>query len=186
MPHYEMKIDAARLRSLREHRAWSQEQLADIASLNVRTVQRVEAGGAASPETRMALAAALGVPVTLLNEVSAPGVAIEPSPSLLRRVLDHPVAGNALAGVTLACAVIAAIFIDVIFSKHFAAEMALDSLPGWLIYAPKAMWLIPLGILAIWSFRRWKRRAWIAVGFGVVGIKLMPALIAAMIITSRA
>lgn len=54
-------IDPARLRALREARAWSQEQLADIAGLNVRTVQRAESGHPASPETRMALASAFGV-----------------------------------------------------------------------------------------------------------------------------
>lgn len=56
-----MRIDPGRLRQLREQRAWSQEQLAEVAGLSVRTVQRVESGAAASPETRMALAAALGV-----------------------------------------------------------------------------------------------------------------------------
>ena len=56
-----MKIDPGRLRQLREQRAWSQEQLAEVAGLSVRTVQRAESGGAASLETRMALAAALGM-----------------------------------------------------------------------------------------------------------------------------
>ena len=61
-----MRIDPGRLRRLREQRAWSQEQLAEVAGLSVRTVQRVESGGAASPDTRMALAAALDVePVDL-------------------------------------------------------------------------------------------------------------------------
>lgn len=61
-----MRIDPGRLRQLREQRAWSQEQLAEVAGLSVRTVQRIESGSAASPETRMALATALGVgPVDL-------------------------------------------------------------------------------------------------------------------------
>ena len=54
-----MRIDADRLRQLREQRAWSQEQLAEIAGLSTRTVQRVERGERALHETRMALAAAL-------------------------------------------------------------------------------------------------------------------------------
>ena len=54
-----MKIDPAIVRRLREQRAWSQEQLADIAGLSARTVQRIENGGSASLETRMALATAL-------------------------------------------------------------------------------------------------------------------------------
>lgn len=61
-----MKIDPARIRQLREQRAWSQEQLAEIAGINVRTLQRVESSGGGSLETRMALASALEVtPVDL-------------------------------------------------------------------------------------------------------------------------
>lgn len=68
-----MKIDSARVRALRERRAWSQEQLAQVAGLNVRTVQRIESGGSASLETRMALAVAFEVtPEALCEAVPAP------------------------------------------------------------------------------------------------------------------
>lgn len=46
------------IRAFREARHWSQEQLAEIAHLNVRTIQRVENGEAASFDTRRALAGA--------------------------------------------------------------------------------------------------------------------------------
>ena len=46
------------VRQFRELRRWSQEQLAEIADLNVRTVQRVEQGDSASFDTRRALARA--------------------------------------------------------------------------------------------------------------------------------
>jgi transcriptional regulator with XRE-family HTH domain len=46
------------IRLFREVRHWSQEQLAEISGLNVRTIQRVEQGQAASLDTRRALAAA--------------------------------------------------------------------------------------------------------------------------------
>lgn len=46
------------IRLFREMRQWSQEQLAEISGLNVRTVQRVEQGQAASLDTRRALARA--------------------------------------------------------------------------------------------------------------------------------
>ncbi len=59
--HDEMAINAQRLRTLREQLGWSQEQLADVSGLSARTIQRVEATGAASLETRMALAAALSL-----------------------------------------------------------------------------------------------------------------------------
>lgn len=46
------------IRLLREMRQWSQEQLAEIAKVHVRTVQRVENGKGASSVTRRALAVA--------------------------------------------------------------------------------------------------------------------------------
>ncbi len=46
------------IRLFREVRQWSQEQLAEISGLNVRTIQRVEQGQAASLDTRRALAVA--------------------------------------------------------------------------------------------------------------------------------
>ena len=71
--HDEMAIDAQRLRFLREQRGWSQEQLADVSGLSARTIQRVEASGAASLETRMALAAALALaPADLLADQASP------------------------------------------------------------------------------------------------------------------
>ena len=70
----DMKIDAATVRRLREAQAWSQEQLAAVAGVSVRTVQRVEAESHASMETCMALAIAFGcLPADL-----APPAAIAP------------------------------------------------------------------------------------------------------------
>src|SRR5690349_22309244 len=46
------------LRMFRDMRKWSQEQLAEISGLNVRTIQRVEQGASASFDTRRALASA--------------------------------------------------------------------------------------------------------------------------------
>ena len=77
--HDEMAINAQRLRFLREQRGWSQEQLADVSSLSARTIQRVEATGAASLETRMALAAALELaPADLLVPAQASSADLPP------------------------------------------------------------------------------------------------------------
>jgi transcriptional regulator with XRE-family HTH domain len=62
----DMKLNAERIRTLREQRAWSQEHLATVAGLSARTLQRIEAGSAASQETCLALAAALQVQVAEL------------------------------------------------------------------------------------------------------------------------
>lgn len=54
-----MKVDPTKIRTLREARGWSQEHLATIAGISVRTLQRMEAEGNASAESRMAVASAL-------------------------------------------------------------------------------------------------------------------------------
>lgn len=58
------------VKALRLQRAWSQEQLAELASLSVRTIQRIENGDAPSLETLSALAAVFGVSVTELSAES--------------------------------------------------------------------------------------------------------------------
>jgi DNA-binding XRE family transcriptional regulator len=63
----QVKVDPARVRALREAKSWSQEHLASASGLSTRTVQRVEAEGASSAETLLALASALGVGVADLR-----------------------------------------------------------------------------------------------------------------------
>ena len=69
----DMRIDAQYLKKLREEKSWSQEHLAEAAGLSLRTVQRAEADGNASPETKMALAATLGVDAAQLTAAEDPG-----------------------------------------------------------------------------------------------------------------
>ncbi len=58
-----MKINVALLIKLRKERAWTQEELAKIAELNLRTVQRIEKDGVASLHSKKSLAAAFNVDV---------------------------------------------------------------------------------------------------------------------------
>lgn len=62
-----------KVKALRLARAWSQEQLAEMAALSVRTVQRIENGDQPSLETLSALAAVFGVSVTELSAKSEAG-----------------------------------------------------------------------------------------------------------------
>lgn len=62
----DMQIDIERLKLERESRAWTQSHLAAACDLSLRTIQRVEKSGAASPETVQALAAVFQVPLSEL------------------------------------------------------------------------------------------------------------------------
>ena len=53
-----LRVDRNKIKTLRLQRNWPQEQLARIADLSPRTIQRVEAGGSASFETLRAIASA--------------------------------------------------------------------------------------------------------------------------------
>lgn len=64
----EMKVNAPLLKQSREDRGWSQEHLAAITGLSVRTIQRVETSGIASAETKMALASALELDIARLGQ----------------------------------------------------------------------------------------------------------------------
>ena len=63
-----MHINSARLRELRTARQWSQEQLANLSGLNLRTIQRLESGAKISTESLRALAAVFEVPAESLLE----------------------------------------------------------------------------------------------------------------------
>ena len=60
-----------RIKELRLTKAWSQEQLAELSSLSVRTIQRIENGEQASLETLAAIASAFDTCVTELYSSEA-------------------------------------------------------------------------------------------------------------------
>lgn len=62
----------------REDRAWPQRQLAEVAGVNLRTIQRLEKDGTASFETLMGVAQAFGMDVKQLNPTSKSSAKIVP------------------------------------------------------------------------------------------------------------
>lgn len=90
-----MYINSARLRELRAARQWSQEQLAQLSGLNLRTIQRLESGAKISTESLRALAAVFEVPVESLL-VSDP----TPSQQALDAVRDGMLRGLEFTGIT--------------------------------------------------------------------------------------
>ena len=64
----DMKLKSAVVRQEREKRAWSQEHLAAVTGLALRTIQRIESTGSASYESAGAIAAVFELPVTALRD----------------------------------------------------------------------------------------------------------------------
>lgn len=59
----DMKLKPHRIKMLRTERAWSQQHLADVSGISLRTIQRVEKSHSASPETLKSLAACFEVSI---------------------------------------------------------------------------------------------------------------------------
>jgi transcriptional regulator with XRE-family HTH domain len=55
MKNQDMKIDTAKLKSKRQAKGWTQQHLADISGISLRTIQRAEMNGSVSTETISAL-----------------------------------------------------------------------------------------------------------------------------------
>ncbi len=66
------------IQKLRLQRGWSQQQLADLSGLSVRTVQRIEQGQVASTESLKSLAAVFEIDFSTLQE---PGMNIITAPA---------------------------------------------------------------------------------------------------------
>ena len=87
----DMNLDSKKITELRSRKAWSQQHLADTASISLRTVQRIEQRGIASQDSARALASAFSLkPEDLM---AAPGF------TGVRRVFKHLAAcGLIIAG----------------------------------------------------------------------------------------
>ncbi|WP_444916134.1 helix-turn-helix transcriptional regulator [Microbulbifer sp. TRSA007] len=57
----EVKVNSKKIIKLRTTRAWSQQQLADVASLSLRTIQRIEKSGNASQDSIKAISSAFSL-----------------------------------------------------------------------------------------------------------------------------
>ena len=68
------------IQKLRLQKGWSQQQLADLSGLSVRTIQRIEQGQVASPESLKSLAAVFEIPFSDLKEPAMSATATAPAP----------------------------------------------------------------------------------------------------------
>jgi transcriptional regulator with XRE-family HTH domain len=78
-----VQLNPSKIRQLRSDRGWTQQQLAEICGLSLRTIQRVELQGIASLETTKSLAAAFELDKSALQQsdeaVTAPAIAEKPA-----------------------------------------------------------------------------------------------------------
>jgi transcriptional regulator with XRE-family HTH domain len=84
----EMKINLDRLKSERNKRAWTQNHLAEVCGLSLRTIQRIEKTGSASNESIQALASVFSISIEdLLNgfETNADEINFESTPAINSR-----------------------------------------------------------------------------------------------------
>ncbi|WP_083330435.1 MULTISPECIES: helix-turn-helix domain-containing protein [Pseudoalteromonas] len=75
----EMQLNVQKLKQLRESKAWSQSQLADVAGISLRTVQRIEKSGIASPESVMSICSAYDIQTNDLIKKEEPSVDMPPT-----------------------------------------------------------------------------------------------------------
>ena len=92
-----MDVSSEKVREARMARGWTQQQLAEIANLSLRTVQRVENQSVASQETISALSAVLEIPRTELMTLN-PG---QPGYAAAERGMGRLLAATALLGAAL-------------------------------------------------------------------------------------
>lgn len=116
----DMKVDSSYVKAQREQRAWSQEHLAEVTGLGLRTIQRIEKAGTASYESARSLAAVFEVDVATLRDDSSPvdGARVEGGPRI--SVPLRPVLGVFAALVTGAALLVA--------TRSFAADQVLMDL----------------------------------------------------------
>ena len=67
-----MKLQPKRVLEARQQRSWTQDELAVVSGLNLRTIQRIEKDGVASRQSAKALAAALDLNVQDLGAKENP------------------------------------------------------------------------------------------------------------------
>ena len=86
------------VRKLRTDRAWPQSQLAAVADVSLRTIQRVERDGTAAFETLMSIASALDIDVKDLTHVTLSNSKLNKSLYLLPRISTGNQLSKIIAG----------------------------------------------------------------------------------------
>ncbi len=129
-----MHVDSKRIRTEREQRAWSQEHLASVADVSLRTIQRVERTGLASYDTAQAVAAVFELDVAELRVAASAPAPLMPAPAALVPAPAEPLAagpnarsrGRRYWGLAASLALVAAtLFGHVAYAQQVKLDVAL-------------------------------------------------------------
>ena len=144
------------IRELRKQKYWSQEQLAQMSGLSIRTIQRIERDQKAGLESLKALAAVFDMEISELQReaVDAAGIiAAEQDEQMRKEAYTEGVKGlYKLVGLA-------------IFSLLFTFIFVVDETTGWGFIGLMAVsWVVIIGVYAMNTFDlfgdAWKSKIW--------------------------
>lgn len=95
-----MEVNAQKIRDLRTQKSWTQQHLADVCGISLRTVQRVERYGNASNETLMSLASVFEIQQSALTLTTEPLNVITSVINLDKKAQLKLIATSALFGMS--------------------------------------------------------------------------------------
>lgn len=149
-----MMTVAEKVKAYRLRKAWSQEQLAEVASLSVRTVQRTEKGQKPSLETISAIASAFGVNVSdLTEETYVASQALDEHISEARiQVAQETRFYRVLATAVLVCTALT--IINYLFTPESYWSIVVAVIWGGLVIFRGIRVFIMRGKIALWQQRR--------------------------------
>ncbi|MCL1078957.1 helix-turn-helix domain-containing protein [Parashewanella spongiae] len=75
--YMDIKIDSEQIKALRVGKNWTQQHLAELCGISLRTIQRIEKSGITSSETVAALSAVFGIAVDRLKVLNEENDTIE-------------------------------------------------------------------------------------------------------------
>ena len=139
------------VQKLRLQRGWSQEQLAELSGLSVRTIQRIERGLPASTETLKSLASVFEIDFSTLQATQEPPMTANINPSI--SLTAEPIKSNT---------------VQTINADEEAAFKHVRKIRGF--YGHVAKYVVVIGALAIFNLIKSPDRMWVvwpALGWGL-------------------
>ena len=178
---------AEKISAMRRERSWSQAQLAEIANLSLRTIQRIESSGRCSPESLLSIAAAFEIDVRDLTKIMYDSniESVTPGDRLYQKIFIAK-RGIVMAISKLGTAIISAGIVYIIIllgmtaygasAYHQFYENLSPSIEAQLNEGYRQFLSITgIGLalyLGIWSgiFGIWRKKIWQGAGFLVLGV----------------